>query len=87
MSKLTTGGQKLFEIIFGMRNFGVGAKVTRSIYKFPETYWVIKRVKIKEGRTYGKAWGELFWRGVSKGETKIGSVLKKQWKLHESSTK
>ena len=31
------------QIVNGLRYFGVGCKVTRSIYKFPDTYWIITK--------------------------------------------
>lgn len=33
----------LFRLLNGMRFYGEGCKVTRSIYKFPNTYWIIKQ--------------------------------------------
>jgi hypothetical protein len=33
----------LIRLVNGMRYFGAGSKVTRSIYKFPDTYWIVKR--------------------------------------------
>ena len=41
---MTSRGKSLFECINGLRYFGKGAHVTRSIYKFPETYYVLHRV-------------------------------------------
>ena len=72
----------LFKIINGMRYFGVGTKVTRSIYKFPETYWLITRVVLSRDQDHGKVFGRLVWRGRAKEtETKIAGPLKKEWSL------
>ena len=35
-----------WQVINGYRHFGVGTKVTRDIYKFPDTYWIITRLGI-----------------------------------------
>jgi small subunit ribosomal protein S34 len=72
----------LFQILNGLRYFGVGSKVTRSIYKFPETYWIVTRVQLSKDQMHGKAWGRMVWRGRLKGdEERIGSPLKKEWAL------
>jgi hypothetical protein len=34
---------QLFRILNGMRYFGVGAKVTRHSYHFPDTYWIVTK--------------------------------------------
>ena len=72
----------LFKIINGLRHFGVGTKVTRSIYKFPETYWVVTRVMLSKDQSHGKVYGKMVWRGRPKeAEERIGSPLKKEWSL------
>jgi len=72
----------LFKIINGLRYFGVGTKVTRSIYKFPETYWVVTRVMLSKDQSHGKVYGKMVWRGRPKeAEERIGSPLKKEWSL------
>ena len=65
-----------------MRYFGVGSKVTRQIYKFPETYWVITRVRLSKHQEHGTIYGRLVWRGRPKPtEEKITAALKKQWSV------
>ena len=72
----------LFSLINGLRYFGVGSRVTRSIYKFPDTYWVITRVVLSKDQNHGKVYGRLVWRGRPKEtDDKIGSPLKKEWAL------
>ena len=74
----------LFRIVNGLRYFGVGSKVTRSIYKKPDTYWVITRVKLSKDQNHGKAFGRLVWNGRPKDrEQRINTALKKQWSLLE----
>ena len=42
IAALKTNNQ-LFRILNGMRYFGVGSKVTRCSYHFPETYWIVTK--------------------------------------------
>lgn len=79
-------GQSLFQIVNGLRHYGVGARLTRSIWHGePGTYWQVQRVALKEGDpNHGKAWGVFHWKGVPKGgEHKIRGPLKKQWRMAE----
>lgn len=72
----------LYGLINGLRHCGVGAKVTRSIYKFPETYWLITRVQLSKDQNHGKVFGKMVWRGRQKElEERIGSTLKKEWQI------
>ena len=74
----------LFRIVHGLRHFGVGSKVTRNIYKFPDTYWVVTRVKLSKDQNHGKIFGRLVWRGKAKEvDQRINTALKKQWSLLE----
>ena len=71
-----------------MRNYGIGHKVTRSIWHSPDTFWQVTRIKLKPGEAgealHGKIWGVFHWKGVPKGgEAEIRSPLKKQWLLVE----
>jgi small subunit ribosomal protein S34 len=80
MSSKSSGS--LFQILNGLRYFGVGSKVTRNIYRFPETYWIVTRVQLSKDQLHGKAWGRMVWRGRLKDEEeRIGSPLKKEWSL------
>jgi small subunit ribosomal protein S34 len=75
-------GQKLHNVVNGLRYFGVGSKVTRSIYQFPDTYWIITKVKLTVDQEHGKIWGRLVWRGRPKPkEMKINTAKKKEWSL------
>eukprot|EP01039_Chlorochromonas_danica_P007326 gene7326-8108_t len=75
-------GTKLYEIIKGLRHFGVGVAVTRSIYRHPNTYWIITSVRIPAGKTHGKIYGRLVWNGVPKGKNEeLRCPLKKEWSL------
>lgn len=85
VKKVATGaakGTSLFRVVNGLRYFGVGSKVTRSIYKFPESYWIVTRVNLSKDQNHGDAWGRMVWRGRLKlKEEKIGAPLKDEWKL------
>jgi hypothetical protein len=75
----------LYKIVNGMRYFGVGAKVTRDIYKKPETYWTITKVKLSKDQNHGTIFGRLVWNGRMKGkDQRINTALKKQWSLIET---
>lgn len=83
---MAPSGQSFFQIVNGLRHYGVGARLTRSIWHGePGTYWDVKRVVLKQGDPrHGKAWGVFFWKGEQKGgEQKIRGPLKKQWSLLE----
>jgi hypothetical protein len=72
----------LYKVLNGLRHFGVGTKVTRSIYKFPDTYWVVTKVKLSKDQTHGTIFGRLVWRGKSKEtDMRINSSLKDEWSL------
>mmetsp|Transcript_6463 Transcript_6463/g.10453 ORF Transcript_6463/g.10453 Transcript_6463/m.10453 type:complete len:90 (+) Transcript_6463:30-299(+) len=88
MSKSIQGGKQLYGMLLNLQNYGVGSKVTRKIWHFPETFWKVTRVKLdparEDGKVTGKAWGLFYWRGQQKGvEQKIRSGSKKQWELLE----
>ena len=72
----------LFSVINGLRYFGIGSRVTRSIYKFPETYYVVTKVTLSKDQDHGKVWGVLVWRGIRHNKVeRIGAPLKKEWSL------
>ena len=74
----------LHRLLNGLRYVGVGTKVGRNIYKFPDTYWVVTRVKLSKDQNHGTIHGRLVWRGKSKPEDRrINSALKKQWSILE----
>lgn len=76
-------GSNLFNLINGLRYMGKGAKVTRSIFKFPETYYIITKVRLSKDQGHGDVWGKLVWRGIRKNyhPRKLASTLKKEWKI------
>ena len=72
----------LFRIVNGLRYFGVGARVSRSIYKKPDTYWTITKVKLSKDQNHGTIFGRLVWNGREKPrDQRINTALKKQWSL------
>lgn len=75
-------GTSLFNCINGLRYLGLGSRVTRNIYKFPETYYVVTKVTLSTDQKHGKAWGVLVWRGIRKNKVeRIGAACKKEWSL------
>eukprot|EP01041_Mallomonas_annulata_P007374 gene7374-15061_t len=38
-----TSKQSLFQIVNGLRYFGVGCKLARDTFSYPETYWIVTR--------------------------------------------
>eukprot|EP01031_Cornospumella_fuschlensis_P037170 gene37170-45114_t len=73
------------KIVNGLRHFGVGLKVTRSIYRHPNTFWTITRVQARPGVTHGKVFGRLTWNGkVAEKDTEVRCPLKKQWTIVEA---
>ena len=82
-------GRNLFQVLGNDAAWGVGSKVTRSMWShFPECYWTVTRVvpatNGKGQAIKGKAYGVLTWRGLSDGrETRIRGALKKQWDVQQ----
>ena len=75
-------GQSLFECVAGLRYYGAGASLTRSIYKFPATHWIVKKVVLSKDQKHGVAWGTMVWRGrVKERIERIPAPLKKEWSL------
>lgn len=73
----------LFQLLTGLRYFGKGAKVQRTIHKLPNTSYVITKVQLSpKSQEHGKVWGRLIWRGKAKDKNEMmGSPLKKEWQL------
>ena len=72
----------LFQLLTGLRHFGVGAKVRRAIHRLPNTCFVVEKVELGPDQLHGKVWGRFIWRGKAKETTElIGSPLKKEWTL------
>ncbi len=78
----STKGKSLQALLNGLRYFGVGSKVTRNIYKFPDTYFVITRVKLSTDQMHGSVYGRKVWRGrAMENDELISTALKKQWSV------
>jgi len=80
----------LFEITRTFNQFGVGEKVNRCIWRRPDCYWTITKVKPSNldpfMKARGRIWGILTWRGVTEiKEKQIKSINKKQWMLYQKS--
>ena len=72
----------LFQLLTGLRHFGVGAKVRRSLHVLPNTHYIITKVLLSKDQLHGKVWGRLVWRGNAKDKTeRLGSPLKKEWSV------
>ena len=72
----------LFSCISGLRYLGLGSRVTRSIFKFPDTYYVVTKVTLSKDQEHGRVWGVLVWRGIRHTKVeRIGAPLKKEWSL------
>eukprot|EP01102_Stenamoeba_stenopodia_P013745 TRINITY_DN4496_c0_g4_i1.p1 TRINITY_DN4496_c0_g4~~TRINITY_DN4496_c0_g4_i1.p1 ORF type:complete len:147 (-),score=53.30 TRINITY_DN4496_c0_g4_i1:111-551(-) len=76
----------LLEIAFGYKDWGLGLKVTRSVWGPDQhSFWTITRViptLNSETRKRGRVYGVLTWRGVTyPKEVKIRSILKRQWEV------
>ncbi|OQR96482.1 hypothetical protein ACHHYP_15784 [Achlya hypogyna] len=75
----------LFQAICSKRNFGVGQKVTRGIWKRFEdvsSFVEITRIAPAQDLKHGKAYGVKTFRGVCEGkERRVDGVLKRDWKV------
>jgi hypothetical protein len=71
----------LFQLLTGLRHFGVGAKVQREIHRLkPNTHFVVEKVELGPDQLHGKVWGRFIWRGRPRETTElIGSPLKREW--------
>ena len=75
-------GQSAHTLLNGLRYFGVGSKITRNIYKFPDTYFVVTRVKLSTDQKHGAIYGRKVWRGrATDKDERIHTALKKQWSI------
>lgn len=57
----------LFQILSRTPTSGVGTEVHQlrwSEKQISDSYWVITRSKFKCGGNHGKAWGQLYWKGL-----------------------
>ena len=80
ISKLPTN---IYQIVNGLRYFGLGAKVVRDRYAKPDTYWVVTKTILSKDQNHGKIWGRYVYRGKQQStkNERIGSALKKEWLL------
>jgi small subunit ribosomal protein S34 len=57
----------LYQILSRTPTGGVGTEVHQlrwSEKQISDSYWVITRSKFKSGGNHGKAWGQLYWKGL-----------------------
>jgi small subunit ribosomal protein S34 len=57
----------LYQILSRTPTGGVGTEVHQlrwSEKEISNSYWVITRSKLKCGGKHGKAWGQLYWKGL-----------------------
>ncbi|XP_062514018.1 uncharacterized protein LOC134189677 [Corticium candelabrum] len=82
-------GRKLYQIVYALHGFGIGRKVTRTIWKkSPDdnvaSFWTITKIRPYRDLRRIRAWGILTWQGVpNPQEKKIRRCLKRQWILLE----
>jgi len=79
------GKHSLLDWTFQWRDYGVGKRFMRKLWKYPEPcYWTVTKVKPKKIVGYakrGQVWGRLTWRGVEDPtERVIRGVLKREWR-------
>jgi hypothetical protein len=79
---MASAGQSAYTLLNGLRYFGVGSKITRNIYKFPDTYYVVTRVNLSTDQSHGVVYGRKVWRGrAMEKDERIHTALKKQWSI------
>ena len=57
----------LYQILSRTPTGGVGTEVHQVRWnekQISNSYWIITRSKFKCGGNYGKAWGQLYWKGL-----------------------
>ena len=65
---LRSGSGTLYSVLSRYPKDGVGQRVhqTRwSMKGIADSYWMVTRTKLKLEGKHGKAWGKLYWKGVS----------------------
>jgi len=82
----------LYQILSRTPAGGVGTEVHQLRWnekQISNSYWVITRSQFKFGGNHGKAWGQLYWKGVlvSPREELIRGDLKYTWKDGRSKAK
>jgi len=82
----------LFQILSQTPTGGIGTEVHQlrwSEKQISDSYWLVTRSKLKDGGNHGKAWGQLYWKGVlvSPREELIQGALKYTWRDGRSKAK
>ena len=82
-------GRRLLEVLWPLRNYGIGARVTKPTWTGPDCFWQITKLKynkraVRDGSIrLGKAWGTLHWRGtpVGRPDRRVPGHSKAMWQL------
>ena len=83
-------GRRLLEVLWPLRNYGVGARVTKPTWTGPDCFWQITKLKYNKRAVrddgsirLGKAWGTLHWRGtpVGRPDRRVPGHSKAMWQL------
>jgi hypothetical protein len=80
-------GKRLLEMLWPLKNYGIGARVTKPTWTQPECFWEITKLKYnrraqrEDGAIWlGKAWGTLHWKGVPvQTDVRVPSHSKAAW--------
>ena len=83
-------GRRLLEVLWPLRNYGIGARVTKPTWTGPDCFWQITKLKYNKRAVrddgsirLGKAWGTLHWRGqpVGRADRRVPGHSKAMWQL------
>ena len=83
-------GRRLLEVLWPLRNYGIGARVTKPTWTGPDCFWEITKLKYNKRAVrddgsirLGKAWGTLHWRGqpVGRADRRVPGHSKAMWQL------
>lgn len=78
----------IFQVLCPQRNYGVGLRVTRGIWKrFEEpSFWEVTRIRPSPDLKHGKVYGRFTFRGkTDMKEKRINGPLKRDWEVVEES--
>jgi small subunit ribosomal protein S34 len=67
LSALRPQTGNLYQILLWTPTGGIGTEVHQlwwSEKQISDSYWVITQSKFKSGSNHGKAWGQLYWKGL-----------------------
>jgi hypothetical protein len=74
--------QNLASILSGLRYFGLGARVAKKDFIYPDSYWVITKSKLTADQKGVEAVATLIWKGsVTRKDRKLLETDYKQWVL------